>query len=196
MIAYYVHHQGSGHRQRAVAVAANLRPPVLGLSSGAPPDGWPGVWVRLPDDADGVDVATADVTAGSTFHWLPRRHEGLRRRMGRISSILAGEDVRLLVCDVSVEVSVLARLHGVPVVVMAQPGERTDRPHALAYDLADRLIAPWPEHPDRGWPAGWPRRPTWAGCPATTVGHRSNRRSERQEHRAGYSSCGDRAAST
>ena len=36
------------------------------------------------------------------------------------------------------------------------PGVRTDRTHGLAYDLADALLAPWPEtaHTD-GWPAAW-----------------------------------------
>jgi hypothetical protein len=43
-----------------------------------------------------------------------------------------------------VEATALLRLSGVPVVVVAMPGERTDRAHSLAYDLADALLAPWP----------------------------------------------------
>ncbi|GLZ42642.1 glycosyltransferase [Actinokineospora sp. NBRC 105648] len=151
MIAYYVHHQGSGHLHRARAIADRLRTPVIGLSSSARPHGWPGAWVRLPDDAGGTD----DVTANGTLHWVPRHHNGLRGRMAAVSALLARGEVRLLVSDVSVEIALLARLHGVPVVVMAQPGDRTDRPHRLAYDLADRLLAPWPARPQPDWPAPW-----------------------------------------
>ncbi|HEY9416213.1 MAG TPA: glycosyl transferase, partial [Pseudonocardia sp.] len=157
MIAYYVHHHGSGHLHRAATIAAHTDTPVLGLSSMPAPAGWAGPWIELPPDDDGVDPADADrdVTAGSTLHWAPTGHDGFRRRMSMISDALAEHPVELLVADVSVEVAVLARCHGVPVVVMAQPGERTDRPHSTAYDLATRLLAPWPESPEPGWPARW-----------------------------------------
>lgn len=150
MIAYYVHHQGSGHLHRAAAIAAATRTPVVGLSGRPAPEGWTGDWVDLPADTGGV---TTDVTAGGVLHWAPRRHPGLRARMGLIGGVLAR--ARLVVVDVSVEVTLLARLHGVPVVVVAQPGDRSDRPHRLAYDLAERLVAPWPARPAPGWPETW-----------------------------------------
>ena len=173
MIAYYVHHHGSGHAHRAAAVAGALTAPVVGLSSRPAPAGWPGEWVVLPDDA-GTHPAD-DVTAGGVLHWVPLHHNGLRDRMAAISAVLARGDVRLLVADVSVEVCLLARLHGVPVAVMAQPGDRTDRPHRLAYDLAARLLAPWPELPaaprpdacsadSGGWPAHWRGRTVHLGA--------------------------------
>lgn len=155
MIGYYVHHHGTGHLHRAASIAAALRVPVVGLSSRPAPPGWDGPWVRLDDDATGVDPATADVTAGATLHWVPRHHGGLRRRMGAISALLSTGDIAVVVCDVSVEVAVLARLHGVPVVVMAQPGDRSDRAHRLAYDQADRLLAPWPADPARRSDPAW-----------------------------------------
>jgi len=46
-----------------------------------------------------------------------------------------------MMVDVSVEVSVLARLMGVPVVTMVLPGSRSDQPHRLGYALAAMLIA-------------------------------------------------------
>jgi Glycosyltransferase family 28 C-terminal domain len=159
VIAYYVHHQGSGHAHRAGAIADRLRTPVVGLGSGPAPAGWPGRWVRLPDDSGGP---ADDAAAGGTLHWAPRRHPGLRDRMRLISEALA--DATLLVVDVSVEVALLGRLHGVPVVVMAQPGDRTDRPHRLAYDLAERLLAPWPERPAADWPAAWTAKTVHLGA--------------------------------
>jgi len=60
------------------------------------------------------------------------------------------------VVDVSVEVALLVRLCGTPVVVVALPGERTDRTHLAAYDLADALLAPWPaESHAADWPVSW-----------------------------------------
>ena len=50
-----------------------------------------------------------------------------------------------VVVDVSVEVALFVRLLGVPVIVMAMPGERTDAPHALVYQLAGHIIAAWPQ---------------------------------------------------
>ncbi|NMH92286.1 UDP-N-acetylglucosamine--N-acetylmuramyl-(pentapeptide) pyrophosphoryl-undecaprenol N-acetylglucosamine transferase [Pseudonocardia bannensis] len=131
--------------------------PVVGFSGRGAPPGWTGRWIRLPGDelAAGADPAPFDVTARGVLHWAPRHHDGMRTRMGLISEFLARGDVRLLVTDVSVEVALLARLLGVPVVVMAQPGDRTDRPHRLAYDLAERLLAPWPARPAPDWPQAW-----------------------------------------
>ena len=50
-----------------------------------------------------------------------------------------------VVVDVSVEVALFVRLLGVPVIVMAMPGERTDGPHALVHQIADHIVAAWPQ---------------------------------------------------
>ncbi|MFF3487993.1 glycosyltransferase [Streptomyces sp. NPDC002701] len=158
MIGYYVHHQGSGHLNRARAVAAHCAVPVTGLSTLPAPDDWPwpGRWVRLPRDDDGDPAAFGDVTAGGRLHWAPVRHAGLRGRMARIAEWIGAAAPRLLVSDVSVEVALLARLLGTPVAVAAMRGERTDPAHRTAYDLAELLLAPWPAAlPEPGWPAHW-----------------------------------------
>lgn len=174
MIAYYVHHHGSGHAHRAVAIAAHATTSVVGLSSAPVPPGWRGRWIRLPGDSEGVvDPWAADVTAAGTLHWAPRQHAGLRSRMARIGDVLAGGKVRLVVTDVSVEVSLLARLYGVPVVVMAQPGQRLDRAHRLAYDLAERLLAPWPRQPEPGWPRSWCAKTVHVGAISRYDGRRT-----------------------
>ncbi|MEQ3553416.1 glycosyltransferase [Pseudonocardia nematodicida] len=150
-IVYYVHHHGSGHAHRAAAVARYCRTPVVGVGSRPAPDGWPGAWHELPPDAGGPPADQHDVTAGGTLHWAPRHHPGLRARAATVSALLDAGPARVLVADVSVEMALLARLHGVPVAVVAQPGDRLDRPHRTAYDLAEVLLAPWPADPPRAW---------------------------------------------
>ena len=75
--------------------------------------------------------------------------------MAAIAGWVAGARPALVVVDVSVEVSVLVRALGVPVVVAAMRGERTDRAHRTAYDLADALLAPWPGSLPEPWPQAW-----------------------------------------
>jgi hypothetical protein len=165
VIGYYVHHQGSGHLNRARTVAAHCPLPLTGLSTLPAPDDWPGRWVLLPRDDDGDPAAFGDTTAGGRLHWAPVRHAGLRGRMALIARWIAAASPRLLVSDVSVEVALLARLLGTPTVVVAMRGERTDPPHRMAYDLADLLLAPWPAAlPEPGWPEHWRARTVHTGA--------------------------------
>lgn len=140
MIGWYVHHHGRGHLHRAQAVAAHMDERVVGLST-HPPQAWADAWVRLPDDAAG---GRTDPTANGRLHYAPIDNVGHRERLAMIVSWVRRARPRLVVVDVSVEVAVLVRTLGVPVVVMAMPGVRDDPAHTLAYDLADQIIAPWP----------------------------------------------------
>lgn len=155
MIGYYVHHQGRGHLTRMLSITARMHSPVTVLSSLAPPDDAGGLeWVRL--SADDTGERFTDPTAGGTVHWAPRHHPGLRDRMATIAAWIARHDPALVVVDVSVEVATLCRLLGVPTVVMAMRGDRTDRAHRMAYDAADALVAPWSsDFPEPGWPPHW-----------------------------------------
>ena len=164
MIGWYVHHQGLGHLTRLQAVAEHLRCSVTGLSSLPPPDGWTSDWLQLArDDRMPADeVARADPRAGDVLHWVPQHDVGLARRAAALTEWVTRTRPSLVVVDVSVEVATLVRLCGVPVVVLAMPGERTDRAHVLAYDLAEALLAPWPEAAHAsGWPSSW-RDKLWA----------------------------------
>ena len=144
MIGWYVHHHGSGHLHRATAVVAALSErgeEVTVLSSLARPAGWRGGWVRLErDDAPPV----VDPTANGRLHWVPVGSAGLSARAAQVSAWLAAHRPRLLVVDVSVEVAVLARLHGTPVVGVVLPGSRGDAAHLLGFDVAEELVAVWP----------------------------------------------------
>ncbi len=164
MIGWYAHHHGQGHRARMLAVAPHLHHEVVGLSSLPEPDGWGGRWIELAhDDVPTVtDVGAAGVEAGGVLHWAPRHHRGLASRMAALAAWAAQEQPALVVVDVSVEVALLLRLCGVPVVVTAMPGDRTDRPHRSAHDLADGLLAPWPAGAhSQAWPTSWTDK-VWA----------------------------------
>jgi hypothetical protein len=153
VIGYYVHHQGAGHLRRMEAISAHSTQPVTVLSSLERPASFRGDWVHLaPDD---TDPRPRDVTAGGTLHWVPRRDRGLATRSAQVVAWVAETRPDLVVVDVSVEIALLVRLAGVPVVVAAMRGDRSDRPHATAYDLADALLAPWPEEAPARWPQRW-----------------------------------------
>lgn len=153
MIGWYVHHQGRGHAHRATAVARHL-PGVVGLSSLPAPTGWSPSWVQLPRDDDGA----RDATAGGTLHWAPL-DGSYPARMSTLAAWVGEHRPELVVVDTSVEVSLLLRLLGVPVLVVVGPGERTDRPHRAALDAASQLLAPWPSWVQQpGWPTAWRQR--------------------------------------
>lgn len=143
MIGYYVHHVGAGHLHRATALAEVLDLPVTGLSSLPRPAGWRGPWVELPRDDH--DPSPTGVDANGRLHWVPEHDAGLRGRMARLSAWIGEAAPALLVSDVSVEVSLLARLHGVPVLGVVLPGDRSDDAHRLGLDVCDALVGLWPE---------------------------------------------------
>lgn len=162
MIGYYVHHQGSGHLHRMQAISEHLDHEVVGLSSLPPPPGHRGDWVLL--DRDDCAHDPVDVTAHGVLHWAPVRDAGLRRRTAQLLSWIDRAGPEAVVVDVSVEVALAARLAGVPVVVVAMPGERTDRAHRIGYDLADALVAAWPRAVQPRWPAAWLGKTTFVGA--------------------------------
>jgi hypothetical protein len=155
VVGYYVHHVGSGHRHRAEVLAARLARDgiaVTGLSSLPRPPSWTGDWVRLPPDDDGDPRG---VTAHGRLHWAPLRHDGTRSRAAAISAWLAGACPDLVVVDVSVEVLLLTRLHGVPAVGVVLPGRRDDPAHLLGLGVAEALVGFWPRTA-RGMTPGLP----------------------------------------
>ena len=136
------------------SIAAHLRTPVTVLSS-LPPAPGPAEWIRLPVDHD--DTRPGDATAGGVLHWAPLRHAGLRSRMATIAAWVDRAAPSLVVVDVSVEVTLLCRLTGTPVVTVGMPGDRSDRAHRLGYDAATAILAPWvAEFGAADWPADWP----------------------------------------
>jgi hypothetical protein len=143
VIGYYVHHHGRGHLHRALSVAAATGTVVVGMSSLPRPKEWIGPWMELPRDDEGP--APVDASAHGRLHWVPEMDPGLTARMAEISSWIADVEPALMVVDVSAEVSLLARLHGTPVVTMVLPGDRRDAAHDLVHSVARRIVAAWPD---------------------------------------------------
>jgi hypothetical protein len=147
VIGYYVHHVGRGHLHRAQALAGELEAhgeQVTGLSSLGRPAGWPGEWILLPRDDEGPGASARDVTANGRLHWAPLRDEGLRARMAAVSAWIGLAHPDLMVVDVSVELVLLSRLHGVPTLAVVLPGRRDDPAHTLGFEAADALVSFWP----------------------------------------------------
>lgn len=153
VIGWYVHHHGFGHVARFLAVHPHVRTPVVAFSSLPRPAGLDAAteWVVLPADADVIenpdgsviDPREADPTARGHLHWAPHDHPGHRARLTTIAAVASERDLTAFVVDVSAEVVAFARLLGLRTIAVTQPGARTDAPHALAYALADRIVAPW-----------------------------------------------------
>ena len=118
--------------------------------------------IRLPrDDSEPVG---ADPTANGVLHWAPLHDSGLCERMRIITEWVAVERPDVMVIDVSVEVAMLVRLLGVPIVVAAMPGERIDAPHQLVYRTAEHIVAPWPrEMYEPRWLREHSAKTTYAG---------------------------------
>ncbi|GGB87930.1 hypothetical protein N798_07250 [Knoellia flava TL1] len=153
-VGWYVHHHGAGHRTRALVVGRELvargaSVTLLGsdLDHAAAHRASMSA-VRLAMDAPLDESAThseLDVVMHGSMHWAPLWHSGFRERMTTLARWVQVEEPDVVVVDVSCEVAVLLRLLGVPVVVVAQPGERTDTAHTTAYAAATAVLAPWPD---------------------------------------------------
>lgn len=148
MIGYYAHHHGSGHVTRAASIAAELEESMTVLSSRPRSSEHAHLdWLTLPLDVDSTTVgdraSDLDPTASGVVHWAPIGVRGLTERMAMIAEWVARTHPRLVVVDVSVEIAMFVRLLGIPVVVVAMPGDRTDEQHQLVYRMATAIIAPW-----------------------------------------------------
>jgi hypothetical protein len=150
-VAWYVHHHGQGHLGRLRAIAPHLDADVVCFSSLPEPADLPAhcTWVRLERD-DAVEPghpepALSAPTAHGLLHWAPLQHGGHRGRLVRMAAEVHARGVTAFVVDVSVEVTLFARLLGIPPVLVAQPGVRDDEPHTLGLRAAERVLAPWPD---------------------------------------------------
>jgi hypothetical protein len=148
-IAFYVHHHGSGHFMRSLAIARALKHDKI-VFLGSDLSRFSNI---LPDNIQVFDLpmdtplsTDSKFTGGSEvdcFHYAPLQVLGVSERAAMMTKLFVNNSPLLLMVDVSVEVALLARLSGVPTIVIRQHGNRTDLPHRLAYQSAELLIAPF-----------------------------------------------------
>lgn len=157
LIGYYAHTHGTGHLTRAGLIANRYPGPVHILGTGHDPR----ISVPLPPDSDPVEPeATVDATANGVLHWAPQHSPLLPTRAAALVEWVRSHRPALVVVDVSVEVALLIRLLGVPVVVVRQHGDRTDSAHQMAFRLADALLSPYPEWAEDPTANHWMRAKT------------------------------------
>lgn len=170
-IGYYVHHQGAGHWQRANRIAAALDRPVTLIGTLADIDtrDAAGTLLDLPDDRvserfDGLDDASERPEA---LHYAPVGADNIRARMGRLAAWIVEADPALIVVDVSVEITLFARLMSVPTLTVRLSGNRTDTPHREAFRSAEAVLAFFPPELEAAGTPDWVRAKTlYAGLPA------------------------------
>ena len=160
-IGYYVHHHGRGHLSRAMAIAGHQPERFRLLGTGLA--GLTGAIPCLELSSDLPDAKTcfdAYAACPGALHYAPLGNGGIRSRMATLAGWIAQAKPELIVCDVSVEVAMLARLTATPTAYVRLNGDRTDPAHLGAFRSANALLAPFhPELDDPETPA-WIRRKT------------------------------------
>lgn len=171
-IGYYVHHQGDGHRRRALAIAGHSPDDYVLLGTGLSGRTGNVASIDLPDDrpvgiGPGEDADDA-ATRPSSLHYLPTDHDGIRRRVALVADWIAREKPSLLVVDVSVEIATLARIASTPTVYVRLGGVRADTPHLEAFRGARAILSPFHSDLDEPGVAAWVRDKT-RYCPGLTL---------------------------
>ncbi len=145
ILAWYAHHRGAGHVQRAALIGAHLRSPAT-LFTSRRVESCPGFQTAvlpMDDDVPGHEWQETELR-DAPLHYAPFGVRGLRERVSTITGWIACNQPALMLIDVSVEIARLARLTGTPSVIVRQHGNRFDHAHLDAYQLASGLLAPWP----------------------------------------------------
>jgi len=176
LIGYYVHHQGDGHRQRALAISAGAPERFVLLGTGLAQQAAGRAVLDLEDDVPVAGSFLETTVPLDCLHYVPMHHAGIQQRVARIASWIAQRQPALMVVDVSVEIAMLARLASVPTVYVRLAGRRDDAAHLQAFRAARGLLAPFHEELDDPSIPDWVRRKTCyvPGLTRATLGTRPN----------------------
>lgn len=150
---FYIHHHGAGHLMRAVAIANKMPEHQITFigsdlmrHANAIPDYVD--CIHLPMDTPTKQDRYAKSESKSFLHYTPLNVHGLLERNGLMIDFFRRNPQTIIIVDVSSEVTLLARLCGIPSVVIRQHGNRTDPAHALAYESAELIVAPFSQEMD------------------------------------------------
>ncbi len=161
IIGYYVHHQGRGHLARALAIARYQPECFVLLGSGLAGQTGDVRFIELAADLPDPATYFDDYARHSaSLHYAPLGHAGIRNRVAALTAWIARAQPALIVCDVSVEIAMLARLTGTPAVYVRLNGDRGDPPHCEAFRAAKALLAPFHAELDDPATPAWVREKT------------------------------------
>ena len=148
-IAFYLNLQGSGHCRRFDAIApylpADAQLAVVGMNSNPPiaEMSHPVERFSIPGFASPSPCALMQQQTARDYHGLSVNHGGNAAFALAMVSFLSRWQPDLLVVDVGLEASILARMCGIATVYTRQHGQRWDKGHQLAYEWAASLWAPF-----------------------------------------------------
>ena len=148
-IAFYLNLQGAGHCRRFEAIAPYFPPEcelaVVGMD-GPPPIadvGRPVKCVNVPGFAPAATVPFVQQQTTHDYHGFAVNHGDNSAFALAMVSFLSEWKPDLLVADVGLEASILARMCGIATMYSRQHGRRWDKGHRLAYEWACGLYAPF-----------------------------------------------------
>ncbi len=176
-ITFFIHHQGRGHANRAMAIVRELpseRPVTVLCARPELFDGFerPIDLVQLPNMI-GAPVPTRalfDQPTPEVLHCVPLGVDATRRTMRTILDHLDDVAPALFVIDVSAEIALLSRIASVPAVKIRMHGDRTDPGHLGAYQACVGLLAPFDAAIEQDDYPDWARAKTcYTGGLCTTL---------------------------
>ncbi|MEM8501540.1 MAG: glycosyltransferase [Cyanobacteria bacterium P01_D01_bin.1] len=166
-VAFYLNLQGAGHCRRFEAIARHL-PPEFDLAA-VGMDGPPKI-ADIGRSVERVSVPGYGPRSNNPFvHQQTSReyHDFLVNHGDNIPftsamvEFLSQWQPDLVVSDVGLEASILARMCGIPVIYSRQHGNRWDKGHTLAYEWACSLIAPYSVELEQSDTPQWIREKTF-----------------------------------
>ncbi|WP_299310279.1 glycosyltransferase [uncultured Croceicoccus sp.] len=177
-LVFFAHHQGRGHANRIMAIAAYIphdRP--LHILTAKPDqfDDMPrhSKITQLPDmiGAPSRSNALHEEPTPSIMHCVPLGVDEMRQHMRIIANTLGEVDPALFVIDVSAEIALLARIMSVPAISIRMHGSRNDTGHLAAYEASVGMLAPFDEVIEQEDYPAWARERTYyTGGLCTTDG--------------------------
>lgn len=137
-IGYYVHHHGTGHMRRALAVIAHIPHRVILFASAEAPTKLPSnvTFVKLDDDA----IEGFEQPSNSLLMYSPYSPSILKRYDQILQAIIAF-GIKTMYVDVSLEVALFCKTLGLTVGHNVMIGERDDSRHDFLYSLCDFYLS-------------------------------------------------------
>ena len=165
-IAFYLNLQGAGHCRRFEAIAPHFpkdcKLAVVGMD--APPRvvvDRAVAQVSVPGFAPASSAPFVKQQTSEDYHGFLVNHGDNAAFASAMVAFLSDWKPDLLVCDVGLEASILARMCGIATMYSRQHGRRWDKGHLLAYEWACGLYAPFAEEMEQADCPGWIREKTF-----------------------------------